>query len=449
MTPRQGSGVLLALLLAAGNVGADIPRPEGDRGLDRLAEPVELGPIDPRPPVRQAVSRDGAGRLPEGVIVETEVGRLDPLQRDLFLVSQTILDPERQLRGLQVHRPEGVGFDVRPLSVTQESVEIDGRQVPRWHYRWAVQALRAGEQVLAFSRIDFDLVGLAQSRFAWVPVARRLEVAPLPPHLPEYLPVTDSLRVQDQGVADLVAGEPGVWRLQVGARGLSAEALRRMLADQLVAPPGLRLEEPEVRKAVAANEGDGLVSVWEVRIPLLPGAEAGDVARREARLPALRLAYLRPGAAGDWPVKLAWTTVESRTVAWQAPLAERRLAALLSAWPWLVVALVAAGALWMGGGRLLRWRRARADWRAARRRLLAAEDPRHLRRELQARLAGLPEPIVPLQRSRLVAREAPEAFVEAVAALDRACFAAHRAPVPALDELRDRLSRTLPRRWFR
>ena len=448
MMRRRGWIVLLALALAQ-PVGADIPRPDRDRQQDRFAEVVEIGPIDSRPPVREAVSRAGAGRLPEGVIVETEVSRLDPVQRDLFLVTQTILDPARQLRGVEVHRPEGVGFDVRPLSVAQDTVEIDGRQVHRRHYRWAVQALRAGEQVLAYSRIDFDLIGLAQSRFAWIPAARRLEVVPLPPHLPEYLPVTPSLTVQDRGVGALTAGEPGAWRLRVSGRGLSAEAVRRMLTEQLVAPAGLRLGEPEVREVDPGDEAAELVSGWDVRIPLLPSAEAGDDARREARLPALRLPYLRPVAGGDWPVELAWTTTEPRSIRWQVPVAERRLAALLGAVPWVIAALVGAGALWRGGGRLLRWRRARTDWRAARRRLLAAEDLWALRRDLQEVLAGLPEPISPLGQSRLVAREAPTAFIEAVAELDRSCFAAARSDGLPVEALRGRLADTLPPSWFR
>ena len=280
---------------------ADIPRPDRDRESDRFAESVEIGPIQPLPPIKAVVSREGAGRLPEGVIVETEVSRLEPIQRDQFVVTQTIIDPARRLRGMEVHRPEGEGLDARPLSVSEDTVEIDGRQVPRRHYRWAVQALRPGDLILRFARIEFDLVGLAQSRFAWVPVARQLEAVALPPHLPEYLPVTPALTVQNRGVGSLVAGEPGSWRLRISGRGLSAAAVERMLDAQLVAPPGLRLERASVREIEPTGEDVELISAWQVSIPVLPAAEATPDGRREARLPALRLPFLRPGGDGEWP----------------------------------------------------------------------------------------------------------------------------------------------------
>ena len=431
--------------------GADIPRPDRDRESDRFAESVELGPIQPLAPVEAAVSRDGAGRLPEGVIVETEVTRLEPIQRDRFVVTQTIIDPARRLRGMEVHRPEGDGLDARPLSVTEDTVEIDGRQVPRRHYRWAVQALRPGELILRFARIEFDLVGLAQSRFAWIPVARQIEAVALPPHLPEYLPLTPELSVENEGVGSLVAGEPGAWRLRVSGRGLSAEALERMLAAQLVAPSGLRLESPAIREVDPAGGDVELISAWQVSIPLLPTAEASADGRREARLPSLRLPYLRPGGGGDWLAELAFATIEPTTVTWDAPVAEQRWTALRQALPWALVGLLGLVFIWLAGRRLWRGWQARAAWLAARTRLLEAEGPADLRRRLQAMLAALPQPIHPLQRERLVERGAPEAFLNALADLDRLCFAgdADGSTDRSFDDVRAALTESLPRRWFR
>jgi len=443
--------VLMLALAWALSATADIPRPDRDRERDRFAESVEFGPIQPLAPVAETVSREGAGRLPEGVIVETEVTRLAPIQRDRFVVTQTILDPARRLRGMEVHRPEGEGLDARPLSVTEGTVEIDGRQVPRRHYRWAVQALRPGELILRFARIEFDLVGLAQSRFAWIPVARRLEAAALPPHLPEYLPVTPVLTLQNEGVGPLTAGEPGAWRLRISGRGLSAEAVERMLAAQLVAPPGLRLEPPSIREVDPGGDDAELVSAWQVSIPLLPATEATADGRREAQLPALRLPYLRPGGDGDWPAELVFATVEPTTVTWQAPVAEQRLAQLRQALPWVLAGLIGLGLLWLAGGRLWRWWRARSAWRAAQARLLSAEGPAELRRRLRETLAALPRPIHPPQRERLVDRGAPAAFLTALAELDRLCFAgdAVESAERSFAGVRAGLAESLPARWFR
>lgn len=445
----------LLLGLAAGPLWADIPLPKPDREGDRFAETLELGPIEPLPAIARTTSEAGAGRLPEGVIVATEVARLEPVQRQTFLVTQTILDPARQVREVEVHRPEGEGIDARPLAVTRDMVEIDGRLVERRHYRWAVEALRGGELRLAFRRIDFEVVGRAQSEFAFVPVARRLTVRELPAHLPSYLPVTPGLVVEAAGVDELVAGEPGNWHFRVRGEGLSAAGLSRLIEAQLVAPPGLRLGAPAIHalpapdNPPAAEPVSALARSWQIDIALLPSIDGGADGRREAQLPALRLPYVDPRA--DEPgAELAYRRLDAQTVSWEAEPTTRRLAALWAALPWLLAGLAAlAGLVVVGRWSWGRWR-ARRAWRSAGRRLLACDDATALRRQLRAELDALPRPVQPATRERLARRGAPDDWLADLDRLEGWCFGGRAAPDPAAFEaVRDGLARRLPRAWFR
>ncbi|KTG16633.1 MULTISPECIES: hypothetical protein [unclassified Guyparkeria] len=458
---KQAVTSLLAMLLGlaamAGPAHADIPLPKPDRETDRFAEAIELGPIEPLPPIARSTSEAGAGRAPEGVIVSTEVTRLDPVQRETFLVTQTILDPARQVREVEVHRPEGEGIDARPLAVTRDTVEIDGRLVDRRHYRWAVQALRGGELRLEFSRIDFEVVGLAQSEYAFVPVARRLDVVELPAHLPTYLPVTPELAVEGVAVDALVAGEPGGWQFRVRGEGLTAEALSRLIDAQLVAPPGLRLGSPAIHELgsdsaealPAAERISPLASIWQVDISLLPTVEGGADGRREADLPSLRLPYIDPRAA-DPGVELDYVRLDARTVTWEAEPTERRLAALWAALPWLLAGLAAAVVLVITGRRVWRYWQARRARRAARRRLRACEEPQALRRQLLAELNALPSLVRPVTHERLAQRGASEEWLVALATLESWCFDPQQRPQPdEFDTLRQRLIEGLPAHWFR
>ncbi|WP_247709552.1 hypothetical protein, partial [Guyparkeria sp. SB14A] len=334
MRPVRALGaMLLAVVTVTGAIGTahgEIPLPEPDTGGDggSFASKVEIGPIERLAPIEQKTSRAGAGRLPDGVSVTTDVTRLEPVQRETFLVTQTILDPARRLRGVEVHRPRGDGFDVRPIWVTHDSVEIDGRLVDRRHYRWVVQALRPGELTLDFHRINFKVVGSAQSRYAFVPVSRRLEVTALPAYLPTYLPVTPRLRFEDVGVTPLVAGQPGNWQFRVRGVGLTADGLTRLIQAQLVAPPGLRLGQPEIHALPASAEAtspeSSIAGVWQVNISLLPSDRAGgsDGGAGHARLPALRLPYIDPRAASPG-ASLDYARLAARQVAWQAEPAVR------------------------------------------------------------------------------------------------------------------------------
>ncbi len=445
--PRVSAALLVALLSAP--AAADIPRPDRDRDRDGLAERVELGPIEPLPATTESTSRDGAGRLPRGVIVETEVAAVEPLQRETFLVTQTILDPARQLRDVEVHRPAGRGIDTKLLEAGQDTVEIDGRRVNRRHYRWMSQALQPGEVTLEFQRIDFDVVGLAQSEYAWLPVARRLTVTPLPAHLPEYLPVSPELTVQDMEVSDLVAGEPGRWRFEVVGTGLSEKSLERLLAAQLVAPEGIRIDKPSIRRAPdqSGAQAAGLFAeAWEVQFSLLP-AVTGD-GSREARLPALRMAYIDP-AAEDPGAALDYAGSEPVAVTWQADAAERRWGALRAALPWLAAGMLLAlvlGGLIRAGYR--RWR-ARRDWRRAQRELLAAGDPRALRERLNAALASLPQPLFNPVDRQLRERGVSDDWLAARTSLERQCFSGEAVEQEAFHESREVLARSLPARWFR
>ena len=465
MMPRTAGwsfALLLGLATIATPAWADIPLPKPDRDTERFAELVELGPIEPLPPIARAASEAGAGRLPEGVRVTTEVSRLDPVQRQTFLVTQTILDPARQLREVEVHRPGGEGIDARPLDVSRDEIEIDGRLVDRRHYRWAVQALRGGELRLEFSRIDFEVVGRAQSEYAFVPVARRLEVVELPAHLPTYLPVTPGLVVEEATVDALVAGEPGSWSFRVRGEGLSAAGLSRLIEAQLVAPSGLRLGSPVIH--ARATDGDAaasagaavspLATTWQVDVSLLPSVEGGENGRREATLPALRLPYVDPRdiePAADQPMaELSYARLAGQPVAWEAEPVERRLAILWAALPWLLAGLVAVAIL-AAAGRWVwrRWHAARAR-QAARRRLLASGDAPALRRQLLAELAALPRPIRPVTRERLVGRGAAEEWLAALTTLESWCFDPRRSPQETeFEAVRQLLAERLPARWFR
>ena len=446
----------LALTAAA---QADIPLPKPDRETDRFAETIELGPIEPLPPIARVTSEAGAGRLPEGVIVTTEVTRLAPVQREAFLVTQTILDPARRLREVEVHRPEGEGIDARPLAVTRDTVEIDGRLVDRRHYRWAVHGLRGGELRLEFSRIDFEVVGRAQSEYAFVPVARRLEVVELPAHLPSYLPVTPGLEIEPLPLDTLVAGEPGSWSFRVRGEGLSAEGLERLVGAQLIAPPGLRLGSPAVHErgsesTEAAPAGEELARTWQVDVALLPSVDGGADGHREARLPALRLPYIDPRAiapgAEDPVVEIEYARLDAATVAWQAEVAEQRLATLRAALPWLLAGLLGLAVLVVAGrwgGR--RWQAYRAR-RAAGARLRSCEDAVALRRQLLIELEALPHSVRPATREWLARRGAPADWLAAWDALQSWCFDPQQSPSPDdVAAVRQALAERLPARWFR
>ncbi|MFN2381382.1 MAG: hypothetical protein ABR561_02375 [Guyparkeria sp.] len=450
---RRVTTPLLAALLVVVCLAAmaDIPRPDRDRDSGGFAERVELGPIELLPAVIEPVSLDGAGRLPRGVIVETEVAAIDPLQRQTFLVTQTILDPARQLRGVEVHRPEGQGVDTQVLEATQDTVEMDGRRVNRRHYRWAVQALRGGEVMLEFQRINFEVVGRAQSEYAWVPVARQLNVEPLPAHLPEYLPVSPTLALTDMTITELVAGEPGEWRFVVAGEGLSAKALEQLLQAQLTAPLGLRVDEPSIRLAPEQSSAESigpLADAWEVRFTILPAISGGDDGRREARLPALKLPYIDPTT--DKPGStLEFARSQAQAVSWQAEPAERRLGAALAALPWLLgglVGLVVLGLLaWAA---LRRWRAHRA-WARAQQALRSATDPSALSARLSRVLANLPRPMTNPSRSALQSRGAPNDWLASLSTLERLRFAEVETDEEAFRAARETLARSLPVRWFR
>ncbi|HER35274.1 MAG: hypothetical protein JXJ30_02690 [Halothiobacillaceae bacterium] len=454
--PFTASWVLFVLSAALAVARADIPLPDRDTDAQTggLAKTVDLGPIEPLPPVDRVSSEAGAGRLPEGVTVTTEVTRLEPVQRETFLVTQTILDPARRLRDVEVHRPEGEGIDARPIVVTRDTVEIDGRLVERRRYRWAVQPLRGGDLRLDFHRINFEVVGSAQSEYAFVPVARRLAVTELPAYLPTYLPVTPELVFKAAEVGPLVAGEPGNWQFWIRGEGLSAAALTRLISAQLVAPPGLRLSEPAVHALPRSDEEAAietsslLTRTWQVDITLLPSTEAGADGRRRARLPALRIPYIDPRAASPGAA-LSYARLDAREVSWQAEAAVRWFERLKAALSWLfagVVGLVALVVLGRLGRR--RWHAWRAR-RAARQRLLACTDSLALRRQLLAELRALPQPVWPATAERLAARGAPPNWLAALASLESACFGGQTLSAAAFDAVRHTVVTELPRPWFR
>lgn len=424
----------------------DIPTPANQPQARPPTEPPkDLGPITPLPPTADLVSEAGAGQLPEGVSVMTEVAPPPPaglLLRAPFLVTLTILDKTRSLTDHTLHRPHGDAFVTRRISIDQKLVTLDGRLVNRYVYRFAVTPLQPGPVVLSFAEMTFRTVGGSQTRYAFMPVARNLTIRPLPSFWPEYLPVAPDLSIRAVPLPELTSGQPVDWHLKVTGEGLTEQALLKILGEQLVSPPSLKLGTPEIRLATDAPipSDDPLAETFSIRIPLLPAPSGQDSV--EARLPELRLPYI-DSRATDPGLKLSYSVLPAQIIHWTPPVGAQ-LVELARHWWWRI--LVILGVLYVGAYGL----------RDFVRRLTV----RRRHRQAQTRLALCPAPHTLLRELRQITGQstvgqmigvAPNPrFMTALNALDRLCYhtpGAHEAEA-GFEEIRTELVRWLPLIFF-
>lgn len=421
----------------------DIPTPANQPPAAAPTEtPKEQPPLTPLPPTADLSSQAGAGILPEGVSVTTEITRPSSglLLRAPFLVTLTILDTSRSLTDHSLHRPHGDAFVTRRISIDQKLVKRDGRLVNRYVYRFAVTPLQPGPAVLSFAEMTFRTVGGGPTPDTFMPVARNLNIRSLPGFWPEYLPVSPTVSIHAAPLPPLTAGQPVDWHLRVTGEGLTEQALLKMVGEQLISPPDLRLGAPEVRLATdtPVPNDDPLAETFSVRIPLLPDP-AGETAAK-ARLPELRLPYI-DSHAPDPGEALSYATLPAQWVHWTPP-AQARILLVLQEWWWriLVLLIVLYG--------LGFWLRDRARQGSIRRRHRAA----------QSQLAQAPDPHALLQSLRqitglssvgqMIGRAPNPRFMAALTALDRLCY---RSPAPDTAEfgdVRGELARWLPRVFF-
>lgn len=406
--------------------------------------PRARAPLTPLPPTADLVSQAGAGQCPDGVSVQTEIsppaGGL--LVRAPFLVTLTILDRTRSLTDHSLHRPHGDAFVTRRISIDQKLVNLDGRLVNRFVYRFAVTPLQPGPAVLSFAEMTFRTVGSGETPYTFMPEARNLTVRPLPGYWPEYLPVAPGLSIQAAPLPPLSAGQPVDWHLKVTGEGLTEQALHKMVGEQLVSPSNLRLGAPEIRLATDAPipKDDPLAETFSIRIPLLPDPTGQEAV--EARLPELRLPYIDSNVS-DPGQTLSAAVLPARMIHWAPPLRGQILAGLRHWW-WRV--LVALGLIYAGAYGI----------RDLARRLSI----RRRQRQAQARLAQCADPRTLLQTLRQLTgqssvgqmiRLAPNPrFMAALRSLDRLCYHPNEPgdDTSEFPSIRSELVRWLPRVFF-
>lgn len=446
-------GTLLGIAGLSAAQAFDIPTPANQPSAQSSAmtatQPHTQEPIVPLPPTEDLVSASGAGELPEGVTVETDIaptaGGL--LVRAPFLVTLTILDRTRSLTDHSLHRPHGDAFVTRRISIDQKLVNLNGRLVNRYVYRFAVTPLQPGSAVLSFAEMTFRTVGSGETPYTFMPVARQLSIRPLPGYWPEYLPVAPKLSIQADALPPLSAGQPVDWHLRVTGEGLTEQALQKMLDEQLLSPAHLRVGTPEIRLATdtPVPADDRLAETYSIRIPLLPAPAGQDTT--EAKLPDLRLPYLDSRAVEPGQ-QLRYATLAPQTLHW-APSTGQRVLGGIGYWWWrtgVMLLLLYAGAY---GIRDLRRRwTIRQHYRAAQARLAACADPQALLRTLRQE-TGLPS------LGRMIDQAPNPRFMAAVKALDRLCYRPEGSTPDQLTRaesefpsVRDELVRWLPRVFF-
>ncbi len=424
-------GLGVALGGALGTAWAfDIPTPQNQPqtvGTTSFGTPQPFAPVHPLAPTTALDSTDGAGQLPQGVSVRTEI-TVPPqglLQRAPFLVTLTVIDRTKNIASLTLHRPFGARITTRRISISQGLETVDGRLANVRVYRFAVTALSGGIIPLEFAEMTFQMVGEPTSNDAFIPVARSLSVRPLPAFWPESIPVTPPLRLVQMPLPPLYAGEPVDWQLRVTGRGLTEHALAEMLDEQLIGSEALALGAAEVR--LSPNDpvpaDDPLAQTFDIRIPLLPAPESQNATSGE--LPALRLPYINsheeePGAA------LSAAKLPTQTLNWQ-PTARAQLLQAAAFWGWrlalALVALYALGFALRDGSRRVAQRRRHS---AAQRRLAQCPSP-------QAALDVLRALTGEATTQGMMARAPNPCFMAALHSLDAACFAAAPPANHALD----------------
>ena len=390
----------------------------------------------------QHSSSAGQGQLPPGAEVTTTVTRLNPVQRATFMVTLTLIDRDRNLISVALHRPHGEAIVGRRIDIRQDQVETDGRRANRRVYRWAVSALQAGKVELQFARMTFNVVGSSGKDWHFTPAPRTLNVRPLPAYLPEYLPVTPGLSVTQQPLRPLEAGQPVDWVWTVRGRGLTEAGLQTILKQQLLGSPQLHIGRPEIRLAPKQAGPDPLAQTYSVRIPLLPAPQGRADGAETARLPAIRLPFVRTGDPSA-ATPLHYATLPGRALHW-------RSAGQAGGWQewarWLAWGLVGlvllAVSVRIVRDLLRRWR-IRQAFAQARNRLRSAQDAPALlailRQETGCATTGA------------MAEQAPNPrFMAALVELDAACYG-NRYGVGAdadIGPLREELVRWLPRPFF-
>ncbi|OYV45034.1 MAG: hypothetical protein B7X12_09465 [Halothiobacillus sp. 20-53-49] len=243
----------LGLWCALGAAQAfDIPTPQNQpKSVDTtpFGTPQDFAPVTALPEVTALDTTEGAGHLPDGVTVRTEV-TVPPeglLQRAAFLVTLTLIDRTKNIASLTLHRPFGERIAARRISISQRLDAVDGRMANVRVYRFAVTPLSGGEITLNFAEMTFQMVGEPGSHYAFIPVARRLTIRPLPAFWPEYIPVTPALNVVQAPLPPLNAGEPMDWQLRITGQGLTEHALTQLLDEQLIGTEALALGQAQIR----------------------------------------------------------------------------------------------------------------------------------------------------------------------------------------------------------
>lgn len=425
----------------------DIPTPQNQPktiNTTPFGTPTDFAPVTALPEVTTLNTTDGAGHLPEGVSVRTEI-TVPPeglLQRAPFLVTLTLLDTQKNIASLTLHRPFGERIATRRISISQQLEPVDGRMSNVRVYRFAVTPLAGGEISLNFAEMTFQVVGEPGSRYAFIPVARRLIVRPLPAFWPEYLPVTPTLRLIQTPLPPLRAGEPVDWPLRITGRGLTEHALAQLLDEQLVGTEALAIGAVQIRRSPTepVPGSDELAQTFDVRIPILPDPQGQNATT--STLPALRLPFINSAAADPGAV-LDAALLPAQTLHWQ-PTARAQFTQAIGFWWWRVLLGLI---LLYGLGYALRdmWqRRARRRHHAAAQRQLAhCQTPK-------AALQVLREVTGQVSIHGMIARAPNPRFVAALQALDAACFAAERATEPDKDwpATQAELVRWLPKVFF-
>jgi len=391
-------------------------------------------------------SDSGKGVLPDGIRITTHVSTLSPTLRAPFLVTLTVIDQARSLISLKLHRPHGEAIDGRRIAISMGKVTIDGRLANRRVYRWAISALKPGEIKLAFAHMTLQVTGSPNKDWHWTPQSRTLNVQPLPAYLPEYLPVTQQLTVEQHPLPKLQAGQLVDWLWTVRGRGVTERWLRTVLDQQLVSTPRLHFGTPEIRTIEASDKqkaDDPLAQTFEVRVPLLPDPdpEASSPTSGPVTLPAIRLPYVRIAANKDRrKAELAAVTLPARQLKWVSPPpAGLSWSALWRYLPLLLAAVALLWLSWLVGRDVHRRLDARRRHARARERVAAARTPAELLAVLRA-VSGC-------ETLGAMGRDAPNPnFLVALQALDRACYG---GSVDDFEALRAELVRWLPRSFVR
>ncbi len=423
----------------------DIPTPQNQPQkitTTPFSVPKDFGPVTPLAPTPELDTTAGAGHLPDGVSIRTEIVATPGgfLLRAPFLVTLTITDRNKSIASLTLHRPQGDHIEARRIDINQQLMSVDGRMANVRVYRFAVTPLSAGEVSLGFAEMTFREVGDADTRYAFIPVARTLTVRPLPGFWPAYLPVTPALRITEEPLPPMAAGQPVDWVLHITGRDLSEYALRKLLEEQLLGTSALGIGHAQINRSPDAPvpATDPLAQTFDVRISLLPDPEGKG--STQGTLPALRLPFI--DSRGDAPGQvLSEAILPGRTLHWSAP-AGVRLAQAVEFWWWrgLLLLALAYGAGFALNDAWRRWQRRRRH-RAAQVELAALDSPQAVL-QLLRRLTG--ESSI----NGMICRAPNPRFMAALHALDAACYGDTQAPPSQWAQTHEELVRWLPRVFF-